>query len=99
MKLIAPSIAFALIFASAALATFDDPKETPTQGESETTPPVDTNAQAPTTEEAEDVELQKLPAPMRAQVKQALAQIMQLNDPAQLHQALEAMEIQSAKCT
>ena len=97
MKLIAPSIAFALIFASAALATFDDPKEIPTQGESETTPPVDTNAQAPTTEEAEDVELQKLPAPMRAQVKQALAQIMQLNDPAQLHQALEAMEIQSAK--
>jgi predicted Zn-dependent peptidase len=46
---------------------------------------------------SDDPELAALPAPMRARAKQMAAQLAQMQDPAELRQAMEAMEGQSAQ--
>jgi hypothetical protein len=46
---------------------------------------------------SDDPELAALPAPMRARAKQMAAQLGQMQDPAELRQAMEAMEGQAAQ--
>ena len=90
-SLFATSIASTFILTSVALAVFvaqEDPAP-PTETQSEgTTPPVVTG---------NDDALENLPAPMQAQVKQMLAKLLTVKDPASLRQALDAMDAQSAQ--
>ena len=88
-SLIAPSIASALLLANVSFASFvaqDDPA-----------PPSDTQSTPSTDAAGEDAELASLPEPMQAQVKQMLAKLLTVTDPAKLHQALTALETQSAQ--
>ena len=90
-SLFATSIASTFILTSVALAVFvaqEDPAP-PTETQSEgTTPPAVTG---------NDDALENLPAPMQAQVKQMLAKLLTVKDPASLRQALDAMDAQSAQ--
>ena len=88
-SLIAPSIASALFLANVSFASFvaqDDPA-----------PPSDMQSTPSADAAGEDAELANLPAPMQAQVKQMLAKLLTVTDPAKLQQALTAMEAQSAQ--
>ena len=90
-SLFATSIASTFILTSVAVAVFvaqEDPAP-PTETQSEgTTPPAVTG---------NDDALENLPAPMQAQVKQMLAKLLTVKDPASLRQALDAMDAQSAQ--
>ena len=93
MKLIASAfatlIASTLLLTSVSLAAFivqEDPA-----------PPSDTAATPPADATDDDAVLESLPAPMQAQVKQMLAKLLTVKDPAKLRQALDAMDAQSAQ--
>ena len=95
MKLIASAfatlIASTFILTSVSLAAFivqEDPA-----------PPSDTAATPPADATDDDAVLESLPAPMQAQVKQMLAKLLTVKDPAKLRQALDAMDAQSILMT